>query len=286
MSSKVTAYEIVTERIVAALESGVAPWRKPWRTTAPISMSSGKPYRGVNVFLLMGDGSNGSNWWGTYKKVTELGGQIRKGEKATTAVYWKMLDREDANGDAVRIPMLRYFNVFSATQADWEGGMPERFSTYSTPNDPIAAADGIVEAWKASGDAPRFSPEPSDRAAYAPKADKIMMPHRDAFETSDLFYSTLFHECTHATGAAKRLNRPGVADFDAFGTHSYGIEELIAEMGAAMLCGQAGIETTIESSAAYLAAWLNTINEDPRMVVTAAQSAQKAVDRILGVTWD
>lgn len=284
--SKANVYEIVTEKIVAQLEAGTVPWRKPWRTTAPMSMSSRKPYRGINVFLLMGDGSEGSNWWGTYKQIEKMGGQVRQGEKSSLATFWKMLDGEDDNGNPKKVPLLRYFRVFSANQVDWTDGMPEAFRLSTGANDPIADAEAVVDNWKATGEAPAFSANPSDRACYFPKLDMIEMPHRDAFESSELFYSTLFHEMTHSTGHASRLARPGVVDFDGFGSHTYGDEELVAEMGAAMLCGHVGIETTFGSSAAYIASWLNAIGEDPKLLVGAAGRAQKAADLILGVTFD
>lgn len=289
-TKKPDVYQIVADKIIAMLESGTAPWRKPWATTGPMSMSTNKPYRGVNIFLLMGDGSEGSNWWGTYKKVTELGGQIRKGEKSSTATYWKMLEIGDTddNGDPVvrRIPMLRYFNVFSATQADWADGMPAAFTAVANDNDTIDTAEKVVADWKASDDAPTFSAAPSDRACYSPTSDTISMPLLTAFDTSELYYSTIFHEMTHATGHAGRLARVGVTDVHAFGSHSYGREELVAEMGAAMLAGHAGITGTLDASAAYIASWLATIRGEPKMVVQAAGDAQKAMDRILGVTWE
>jgi len=99
------------------------------------------------------------------------------------------------------------------------------------------------------------------------------------------YYSTLYHELTHATGHPSRLNRPSLADFERFGDHNYSREELVAEMGAAFLAGYCGIgNRTIDNSAAYLANWLKALKNDSRIVLVAASQAQKAADLILGVT--
>ena len=109
------------------------------------------------------------------------------------------------------------------------------------------------------------------------------MPERNSFCSPEEYYSTLFHELTHSTGHDKRLKRPGVTDICPFGTTNYSREELVAEMGAAFLCGFAGIENkTIDNSAAYIASWLKRLKDDSKLVITAAQQAQKACDSILG----
>lgn len=289
-STKPDAYQIVADKIISMLESGVAPWRRPWATTAPMSMSSGKPYRGINIFLLMGDGQPGSNWWGTYKKISELGGQVRKGEKSTPAVLWNFIERDDvdANGQPVtrRVPLLRYYSVFSATQCDWPDGMPAKFTNTMKDHAENSAAQAIMDRWVATGKAPKLTNH-GERAFYRPSIDTIAVPVLGAFDKPSDYYSTLFHEATHATGHASRLNRDGVADNVAsFGSHTYGVEELIAEMGAAMLCGEAGITDNLEASASYINSWLTTIKEEPKMVVSAAAKAQRAVDLILGTTWE
>ncbi len=112
------------------------------------------------------------------------------------------------------------------------------------------------------------------------------MPALEAFDTTDHYYSTLFHEMGHSTGHAERLNREGVADFDRFGSHQYAREELVAEMTAAMLSAVVGIDSTIATSAAYLAHWRDAIASDNRLIVKAAGEAQKAADLIQGIKWE
>lgn len=282
--TKPDAYQIVTDRILAMIDEGVAPWRKPWANMAPRSMSTGKPYRGINLFLL------GSGHWGTYKKITELGGQIRKGEKSSVAVFWKFLDTKDDDGKKKTIPLLRYYNVFHEDQADWPDGKPARFESSALPgteNERIVAADQIVTAYKKSDNAPRFDAEGWDHACYIPSLDAIQVPKIEQFESSAHYYSTVFHECAHSTGHATRLDREGVTNPTLFGSHTYAREELVAEMAAAMLCGEVGLlDDTVESSAAYLKNWRDKIAADPRLIVKAAGEAQRAADMILGVKWD
>jgi antirestriction protein ArdC len=118
---------------------------------------------------------------------------------------------------------------------------------------------------------------------YQPSTDSIRMPERESFDGAAKYYSTLFHEFTHSTGHESRLNRPGIVETHFFGDDVYSKEELVAEMGAAMLCGIVGIENkTIKNSAAYIQAWLSKLRDDKKLVVHAAAAAQKAADFILG----
>ncbi len=108
------------------------------------------------------------------------------------------------------------------------------------------------------------------------------MPKPESFCSAEEYYSVLYHELTHASGHQSRLNRKGITGHNSFGTSDYGKEELIAEMGAAFLCGFTGIENkTIDNSAAYVQGWIKAIKEDKKIVITAAAAAQKAADYIL-----
>lgn len=281
--NKADVYQIVTDRILAEIDAGVAPWRKPWVGSLPMSMSTNKPYRGINLFLL------GSGYYGTYKKITALGGQVRKGEKSHIAVFWKMIDSHDKDGNEKKIPILRYYRVLHSSQADWADGMPDRFTADlpGTENERILAAESIVTDYRKSEGAPRFDAEGWDHACYIPATDTIQLPAIEQFVSSAHYYSTAFHEMGHSTGHKSRLNREGVTDVALFGTHTYAREELVAEMTAAMLMGTLGMtDDTIEESAAYLANWRDKIAQDPRLIVKAAGEAQRAADHILGVRWD
>lgn len=284
-----SVYQIITERVIALLKQGTVPWHQPWSGggQAPQNLISRKPYRGVNVFLLHSLGY-GSPFWLTFKQAQGLGGHVRKGERACPVVFWKWLDVEretDASGKTKRVPMLRYYSVFNVTQCS---GIPsERIPATSDgtrQHEPIAQAERIAANMPKRPDV-RHGLE---RAFYSPGQDFVGVPSPERFERPEHYYCVLFHELTHATGHESRLARKGVSGTDgewsAFGSTPYAKEELVAEMGAAFLCGQAGIvERTIDQSAAYVANWLERLRNDNRLVVTAAAQAQKAADFILGV---
>lgn len=279
-----TVYEIVTERIIALLEQGTVPWQKPWATSGedcmPRNLISKKPYRGVNVFLLHAM-SFESPYWLTFKQAQELGGNVRKGEKACPVVFWKWLESPDEKAsERKRIPLLRYYHVFNASQC--EGIQVPLTEKKGRDHSPIAEAERIL----AGMPKPPAIVHGRDRACYLPAFDRVELPSPEAFRTGEHYYSVLLHELTHATGHQERLNRKGVAgsegEWSAFGSTPYAREELVAEMGASFLCGHAGIvERTITDSAAYIAGWLERLREDKRLIVQAAAQAQRAADYVL-----
>lgn len=278
-------YQTVTDQIIASLDAGVVPWRSPILgrsiASSPRNLSSGKAYRGVNVFLLaITQFSKGyeSSTWLTFNQARDLGGSVRKGEKSAMVVFWKMLEKTEA-GKEKKIPMLRYYNVFNACQCD--GITPPDAPVFTpTPFTPIESAARLVAAY---ADAPTLTHEGS-KAFYRPSADSVTMPEPTRFATNEEYYSTLFHELAHSTGHSKRLDRHlDNAAPTPFGSADYGKEELIAEMSAAFLSARAGISpTVIDNQAAYLGGWLKTIKSDKRLVVSAAGAAQKACDWIVG----
>lgn len=289
---KVDVYDVVTTKILTALENGTAPWQKPWDSVlgAPKSLSSGKHYRGVNAFLLgleQAEKGYRSAYWLTFNQMVKLGGKLKgeKGsQKGTLVTFWKMIPVEDeATGKKKTIPFLKHFYVFNLDQTEGIEKLPkDAFPTVRpmpTPEERHAAADAIWEAWEGK---PQVRHQ-GDEAYYVPATDVITLPPVEAFSSLDEFHATRFHEGGHSTGHSSRLDRfKGEAANAAFGSHAYGREELIAEMTNAFLCAEAGIESTHENSAAYLASWIKTIKEDPKAVIVAAGAAQKAADMILG----
>ena len=271
-----TAYEIVTEFIIKQLESGVAPWRKPWGTETPANLVSKKEYRGINIFLLASQGY-GSRYWVTYRQAQALGGTVKNGQHGSKVVFWKFSvyqskrqkSEETENRKSI---LLRCYNVFNLEQC--EGIM---CSDPVRAINPIEPCESIVRAMP---NPPGFAQDA--RACYRPSTDTVGMPARSAFLAAEEYYSTLFHEITHSTGHPSRLGREGIMNHDPFASEGYSKEELVAEMGAAMLCGAAGIESrTLGNSAAYLRAWIKKLKSDSRLIVSAASQAQKAADYIL-----
>lgn len=279
-------YEIVNSRILELLESGTVPWRKTWNvgSSMPVNICSKKEYRGVNVFLLACMPYS-SPYWMTFKQCQEKGGHIIKGQKSTPVIFWKWLDRketETTDTDAVsgKIPMLRFYNVFNMEQT--EGIEPPVTTVTVNTFTPIERAEQIIAGMP-------LRPEikhGGNRASYSPMLDYVKLPVRSSFELPEEYYSTCFHELSHATGHESRVGRKGVTETSYFGSHEYSKEELVAEMGAAFLCGHANIENTLENSAAYLAGWLKALKNDKTLLIHAAALAQKASDFILNVQPD
>jgi antirestriction protein ArdC len=294
-TTKQDVYDIVTEKVLAALEAGTVPWHKPWTGTGagmPTNLVSKKAYRGINVFLLSlaaMEGGYESPYWLTYKQAQAKGGNVRKGEHSTLITFWKRLDpRDEVQPDGttkVVTPMLlRYFRVFNVEQCDGvDYPRPEKIES---DWDPIAEAESVVSGYLGADGAPTFR-SGGDRASYPPSRDLVGMPSRDAFEGGKAYYSTMFHELTHSTGHASRLARKDLLESHSFGDASYSREELVAEMGAAMLSAVVGIEqATVGQSAAYVGHWLNVLRGDHKLVVQAAAQAQRAADRIRGITYE
>lgn len=281
-----SVYQVITDRIVHLLEQGTIPWQKPWKSSdqAPQNFVSRKPYRGVNVFLLNCLGY-ASPYFLTFKQAQQLGGFVKKGEKGCPVVFWKWLEVEDKEThESKRIPFLRYFSVFNVTQCENIPAPNEETILSPAPApSPIEAAEEIVQGMPQR---PEIK-SGLDRAFYSPRQDYVGMPAVQQFKGGEEYYSTLFHELTHATGHDSRLNRKGVSRSEgtlaSFGSDPYAREELVAEMGSAFLCGEAGIvDRVIDNSAAYVASWLERLKNDSKLVVTAAAQAQKAADFILG----
>src|ERR1700726_1546303 len=275
-----TVYEIVTEQIIKQLETGVAPWRKPWRTEMPCNLVSRKPYRGINVFLL-GFQGYGTKYWLTFNQAKALGGHVKQGEHGSKCVFWKIDEYSRENADTGEqesrtSALVRYYTVFNIEQC-------EGFSALRESRPVVNAIDSCEAIIDAMPNKPRVEQDHS--ACYRPSTDTVGIPARSAFTHAAEYYSTLFHELTHSTGHASRLGRFETASVDQhlFGSESYSKEELVAELGASMLCGVAGIEqSTLENSAAYLRSWVKRLRDDSRLIVSAASLAQKAADFILG----
>jgi len=243
------AYQIVTDRILAALEKGTVPWHQPWTSQLPANLLTRKPYRGVNVFVLRCS-LHASPWWATYRQIEELAGHVRKGEHGSPVCFWKWLDKSEDNEEGQtdnqirHFPLLRYYIVFNSEQCE---GIEHHLPVgRPSPPEPIAAAETIVASMP---NPPRIW-HGGTRAAYSPQRDLVTIPALADFEDPEAYYSTLFHELAHGTGHSTRLNRPTIADACPFGDNNHSKEELTAEMAAAFLCSHAGIDNqTIDTSA-------------------------------------
>jgi antirestriction protein ArdC len=285
-------YEIITDRIMEQLEKSTVPWQKPWTNTAgiPRNLMSQKEYRGINVWLLASAGYS-SPYWLTYKQAQEIGGHVKQGEHGSPVVFWKWVDKreesqereEETQGETKRIPLARLYTVFNVQQCE----LPERLQPFlkidnavgADTHRQIAMCEQIVSNMPQRPTIEHRAPQ----AYYRPLADVVNMPERGLFPKAEHYYSVLFHELTHSTGHISRLDRATLRDLLAFGDTNYSKEELVAEMGAAYLCGVAGIANeTVNSSAAYIQGWLGKLRHDKKLLIQAAAQAQKAADFILG----
>ena len=285
MSPKADAYEIVTAKIIESLESGTVPWHKPWKNAAgvgPTSLASKKSYRGINVWILAVEQMlNGYStpYWLTFKQAKERGGSVRKGEKGTQIVLWKPFKKtveEDGVEKQKSFLMLRHFTVFNVDQCD---GIEAPVTEVIEDHDPIESAEAIVSGWSGRPEIKHGG----NSAYYSPALDYVQMPKSGQFSEGAAYYATLFHELAHSTGHESRLARKSLIKPTPFGTEDYSREELVAELAAAFLCGEAQIPVNVEQSAAYIANWLKVLKDDRKMLVQAAAQAQKASDLVLGV---
>lgn len=290
-------YQVVTDRLIAHLEAGTAPWHRPWNQYGLArNYATGHVYTGINAFLLNFFPSFDLPFYMTYKQAQSMGGQVRKGSKAETVYFFKTLYK-DVDGKTLKpqqaeasskagkvvqvIPMPRTFHLFNV--ADIDGIDFEFPEIKENPNSPIQQCDDFVATFY---QAPEVLHDNLDEAFYSVTYDRINMPPLPRFHAPEAYYKTLFHEMTHATGSAGRLKRPGItlpAEQRRPGSATYALEELTAELGAAYLCQIAGISSQPleENAAAYLKGYLMHLRKDKKFLFQAASAAQKAVDFLL-----
>ena len=277
---KKSVYEIITERIIEQLENGVIPWQKPWTGThsGAYNRVSNKPYSLLNQMILKHGGE-----YATFKQWSDLGGKIRKGEKAEVVVFWKSqpFEEENENGEKVikQILLLRHYNVFHISQVD---GVEPKEQLKISDLEPIEEAEKIKTKYMNREHLKIFE-KVTNKAFYTSTFDYIEVPCREQYQNIEEFYSTLFHEMIHSTGHKNRLDRLETGASAHFGSESYSKEELVAELGSATLVNMLGIETekSFRNSSAYIQNWLQALKNDNKFIVSASSKAEKAVKYIL-----
>ena len=273
-------YDSVTQQIITAIEDGTATHSMPWHSISglPKNLASDRAYRGINTLLLWLIGNQRgyrTPYWATFRQWLELGHPVRKGEKSATVVFWKDLrgfgqaDAVSADGDSESRPrfVARAYHVFNAAQVE----------DYIVPDMPVlgeAERDQAAEAFFAS--LPLSVTHGGSSAFYRPSTDEICLPAYADFRSANAYYATRGHESVHATGAKTRLDRDLTG---RFGSESYAVEELIAELGAAFLCADLALAPELRNDhAGYVESWLKVLKGDKRAIFTAAAKAQQAVD--------
>lgn len=277
-------YAEVTNRIIAALEAGTPPWRRPWDPQkagggGPVNGVSGHRYRGVNALLLAMTPqmmAAGDPRWMSFRRAQEKGWRVRKGEKASTVFFFKKVELKGADSDSKTddpktVPVLRSYPVFHASQVD---GVPD-YTPPTAAEAPWRTPQSASVIVSLSGAIVR---EGGDKAFYSPAADTIQMPPRAAFPRAEGWAATMLHELGHWTGHPSRLDRNLAG---RFGTQAYAMEELRAELASAFIGSELGIPAEIDQHASYVDSWLKVLRHDKREIFRAAADAQRIADHLL-----
>ena len=297
--AKTDVYQRVTDKIVAGLQRDGLKWFRPWAADGldmPMNNATEKLYKGVNQLLLSCacvERGFEFNEWMTYKQCADNGGNVKKGAKSEFVVFWSVsFKTKDGQWFPNETAVLKaginpnacekrfsakWFNVFNV--AECEGIEPKREKVEPTTTvEPIERAEAIFANYPAAT-------KPSlkhggDQAYYRPSTHHVQMPKMDTFKSADYYYGVLFHELVHSTGAEQCLNRKGVADLVMSGGDAYAKEELVAEIGAQMLIAVTGLDVDTDNGQAYINGWIDKLNNDPKLAMSAATHAMKAVDYI------
>lgn len=296
--SRMDIQRVVTDRIIMALEKGgLQAWRKPWQSLGvrdkalPYNYSTHQPYRGINTWSLLFealDQGYTSNGWLTFKQAQALGASVRKGEKGTLVVKYlvaevsgknaQQVDRADDH-DVRLIPFLRHFYLFNLDQIDGLDRPAVTPKPIPSDADQVAAIEQLVSLQADTGLTYRRR---GDRACYYPATDSIAMPAGE-FETGTHFAATLAHELVHATGHQRRLGRFAVtAAKYPNAEEAYAVEELVAELGAAMICAEHGIVGEHLQHESYIHSWLGALKQDKTLIFKVARQAAEAHDFLMG----
>ena len=277
----INIFQIVTDRIIEQLENNVIAWRRQWQGGQPVNFITQKPYQSINTILLPYGGE-----WLTFKQVQEVGGKVKKGEKSSMIVFFKMLEK-DKDGEAdsdekEKFPLLKYSNVFHLSQT--EGIESKQLPMELNNINPIEKAEAALTDYITRSGVRWESVKGSNEAYYRPSTDTIVMPTIKQFTSSEDYYSVAFHEAAHSTGHQKRLDR--ISKDASFGSKDYSKEELVAEISACMTMNYLNLEIpqTFNNSVAYINAWRKKLKDDNKLILTAANHAQKATNLILGLS--
>jgi antirestriction protein ArdC len=271
--AKKSIYETVTETIIEALEKGLdGKWEIPWFSqSAPCNGASGRQYNGINVLLLMLERSlkgYSSNEWFSYKQAQDKGGFVRKGEKGTFIIFAKTVTKtveEDGEKKKVTFPIFRGFSVFNRDQIE---GLPVKEVTPTlSPEEKLTNVEMFIRQTGASI-------KTADMAFYRHDPDFIGIPSFTDFKSPEKYYSTLLHELAHWTGHKTRLNRKMK---NPFGSEDYAKEELVAELSAAFLCTELGVQGELQHPE-YIGHWIKVLKDDKKAIFEASSKAQKAVE--------
>lgn len=285
----------LVERMVEMMKQGDMPWRRDWQKLTPVNGKTNKSYHGINMLRLYMD-SIQNNYedprFMTYKQAEELGFSIKKGAKSVLLEKWifekevTVLDDNgkpllDSNGNEIKEsvelsrPIINYFRVFNAK--DIEGIEPFRKNEYQKEANTEKLIDDMIMSSRCE-----VEERKQDRAYYNIKFDKIVLPLRESFVSSEAFLATLLHEQSHSTGHESCLNRSMA---NVFGSEEYAKEELRAELGSLFTQIELGIDLTnidIDNHSAYLQSWIHALENDYNELFKAVNDAEKISNVLVG----
>jgi antirestriction protein ArdC len=280
-ATRTDVYRTITDTLIAAIEQGAGEFVMPWHGGSimrPQNALTGSDYHGVNVLALWAEAYTrgfATGWWATYRQWQDSGGQIRRGERASTIVFFKRLDETEEEDDEERPRprlVVRASRVFNADQVD--GWTPPAPVYPHGSAEVIPAVSALVGA---SGASVRLG---CSAACYRIDADHIEMPPLGSFvgtptsTPTQAYAATLLHELVHWTGAAHRLDRGFGEGRDK---EALAAEELVAEIGAAFLCADLGVSNAPRPDhAAYVGSWLQLLKDDQRAIFRASRLAERA----------
>jgi antirestriction protein ArdC len=319
VAAEVTATFIA--QIEQAIAEGKAPaWRHPWVAGGrPVSMSTRKTYRGINVFLLSISQQAQqftSPWWGTYNQIAEKAGMVKVGSRwvspdgtprgvragncdgtcktgqshynacggnhGTVVVLYKTWEKteRDPNTGETTTQRIPTMRSFVVFNADQADGLPERYQPKAGAVVEMPEPQAVLDDYLASDGAPDFYQDVIGEAYFIPSQNEVHVPPMAGHRTPDLYWSTTFHECGHAADFALRRQAEEAQHGRSKSTYAFG--ELVAEMTAGILCAETGVDCDGDNSVTYLRGWLRKLADDPKMLPKAAAAAQRAADKILG----
>ena len=318
VSAEDKAFNVFADMMIEKIESIKDDWQKPWFTEGMIRWPrnlSGREYNGMNALMLMLlSEKNGYTlpYFCTFHQVQTMNGEakakdlpkvsVRKGEKSFPVMFtsftcihketkekikhddYKKLSPEEQDNYSV-YPRLQVFHVFNVAQTNLSEARPELWAKLEAENTPPKVAIGEDYSFEAVDKMIKDNlwicpiyPKHQDKAYFSPRMNEIVVPEKKQFKDGQSFYGTLFHEMTHSTGREGVLGRIKPA---VFGTDDYAREELVAEMGAALVAQRYGMSQHIkEDSCAYLKSWLDKLRESPQFIKTTLSDVKKATAMI------
>ena len=270
--SKSKVPEVITSKFITKVEeTGRLPWTRPWELKPNCNYLSKREYTGVNRWMTALS-EYGCPYWISFKKMSERGGFLKEDQHGTAIIYLGSGNKTVNEDDQKTYRFLRYYTVFNLEQ-----------TTLPIPEEELSK-EKIVDVMSIFNKSklPTIK-HGKDQACYSPDRDVIHMPYHNTFRSDESYYSTLFHELIHSTGHTQRLDRQDIFGAENMKRENYAFEELVAEIGCALLCYHTGnfTEDVEQNSIAYLQGWRSRLNNNDNWLMSAASKAEKAVNYLL-----